>query len=159
VLWATTTSSGVPQQSCQASFPTPYLPMGVLITYLCLCFLLSFVLPLCSDALFESRILSTCFPRAKLYTRHLLPITFCLLFELALRVVGMLRLFQVVLSNRVIGKLSHALLDIWDGYELEISWILDFGDKHDLFMLQLHLFKQRHRWVILPVFRRLTCVP
>jgi hypothetical protein len=56
------------------------------------------------DALFESCILSTCFPKAKLYFCHLPPITFCLLFELALRVVGMLRLFPVVLSYRVVGK-------------------------------------------------------
>jgi hypothetical protein len=56
------------------------------------------------DALFESRILSTCFPKAKLYFRHLPPITLCLLFELALRVVGMLRLFQVMLSYQVVGK-------------------------------------------------------
>jgi hypothetical protein len=100
------------------------------------------MLALCFDALFESRNLSTCFPKAKLYTRHLPPITFRLLFELTLRVVGMLRLFQVVLSCRVVGKLSHALLN---GYELEISWLLDVGDKHDLIMLQLHLLKQRHR--------------
>jgi hypothetical protein len=100
------------------------------------------MLALCSDALFESHILSTCFPKAKLYIRHLPPITFCLLFELALRVVGMLRLFQVVLSYWVVGKLSHALLN---GFELEIRWILDVGDKHDLIMLQLHLLKQRHR--------------
>jgi hypothetical protein len=33
----------------------------------------------------------------------------CLLFELALRVVGIFRLFQLVLSYWV-GKLSHALL-------------------------------------------------
>jgi hypothetical protein len=44
-----------------------------------------------------------------------------------------------------LGSLSHALLDILDGYELKISWILDVGDKLDLFMLQLHMFKQRHR--------------
>jgi hypothetical protein len=37
-----------------------------------------------------------------LATSRLLP--FCWLFELALRVVGMLRLFQVVLSYRVVGK-------------------------------------------------------
>jgi hypothetical protein len=112
---------GVPRQSCQASSPAPYQPIGVLITYLCLCFLLFFMLALCSDALFESRILSTCFPKAKLYTRHLPPITFCLLFELALRVIGMLRLFQVVLSYRVVGKLSHALLY---GYEMVMNWRL-----------------------------------
>jgi hypothetical protein len=34
-----------------------------------------------SDALFESRILSTCFPKAKLYFCHLAPITFCLLLS------------------------------------------------------------------------------
>jgi hypothetical protein len=68
------------------------------------------MLALYFDALFESRNISTCFPKAKLYTRHLPPITFCLLLELALRVVGMLRLFQVVLSYRVVGKLSNALL-------------------------------------------------
>jgi hypothetical protein len=72
-----------------------------------------------SDTLFESRILSTCFPKAKLYSRHLPPITLCLLFELALRVVGMLRLFQVVLSYWVVGKLSHALLY---GYEMDMNW-------------------------------------
>jgi hypothetical protein len=54
----------------------------------------------------------------------------------------MLRLFQVALSYRVVGKLSHALLN---GYELEISWILDVGNKNDLIMLQLHLIKQRHQ--------------
>jgi hypothetical protein len=81
------------------------------------------------------------FSKAKLYIRHLPPITICLLFELALRVVGMLRLFQLVLLFGL-GSLSHALPY---GYELEISWILDVGDKHDLIMLQLHLFKQRHR--------------
>jgi hypothetical protein len=70
------------------------------------------MLALCFDALFESHNLSTYFPNAKPYTRHLPPITFCLLFELALRVVGMLRLFQVVLSYWVVEKLSHALLDI-----------------------------------------------
>jgi hypothetical protein len=59
------------------------------------------MLALCSDALFESRLLSTCFPKAKLYIRHLPPITICLLFELALRVVGMLRLFQLVLLFRL----------------------------------------------------------
>jgi hypothetical protein len=75
------------------------------------------MLALCFDALFESRILSTYLPKAKLYTRHLPPITFCLLCELALRVVGMLRLFQVVLSYRVVGKLSHALLY---GYEMDM---------------------------------------
>jgi hypothetical protein len=58
-----------------------------------------------SDALFQSRILSTCFLKAKLYFRHLPPITLCLLFELSLRVVGMPRLFQVVLSYRVVGKI------------------------------------------------------
>jgi hypothetical protein len=79
------------------------------------------MLALCSDALFESRILSTCFPKAKLYTRHLPPITFCLLFELTLRVVGMLRLFPVILSYRVVGKLSHALLY---GYEMDMNWRL-----------------------------------
>jgi hypothetical protein len=31
---------GVLRRSCQASFPTPYLSIGVLITYLCLCFML-----------------------------------------------------------------------------------------------------------------------
>jgi hypothetical protein len=62
------------------------------------------MLALCFDALFVSRILSTCFPKAKLHTCHLPPITFCLLFELALRVVGMLRVFQVVLSYQVVGK-------------------------------------------------------
>jgi hypothetical protein len=62
------------------------------------------MLALCSDALFKSRLLSTCFPKAKLYIRHLPPIAFCLLFELALRVVGMLRLFKVMLSYRVVGK-------------------------------------------------------
>jgi undecaprenyl pyrophosphate phosphatase UppP len=56
---------GVLRRSCQASSPAPYLPIGVLITYLCLCFLLFFMLALCSDALFESRILSTCFPQSK----------------------------------------------------------------------------------------------
>jgi hypothetical protein len=91
---------GCSQQSCQASFPAPSLPIGVLITYLCLCFMLA----LCSDALFESRLLSTCFPKAKLYIRHLPPITFYLLFKLALRVVGMLRSFKVMLSYRVVGK-------------------------------------------------------
>jgi hypothetical protein len=62
------------------------------------------MLALCSDALFESRLLSTCFLKAKLYICHLPPITFCLLFELALRVVGMLKLFPVILSYRVVGK-------------------------------------------------------
>jgi hypothetical protein len=57
-----------------------------------------------SDALFESRILSTYFPKEKLYIRHLPPIIFCLLLDLALRVVGMLRLFQVVLSYQVVGE-------------------------------------------------------
>jgi hypothetical protein len=117
MLRATTSSTGVPRQSCQASFPTPYLPIGVLITYLCLCFLL--YASLVFRCLFESRLLSTCFPKAKLYTRHLPPITFCLLFELASRVVGMPRLFQVVLSYRVVGKLSHALLY---GYEMDMNW-------------------------------------
>jgi hypothetical protein len=74
------------------------------------------MLALCSDALFESRILSTHFLKAKLYFRHLLPITLCLLFELALRVVGMLRLFQVVLSYRVVGKFYHMLYLIYDMY-------------------------------------------
>jgi hypothetical protein len=99
-----------------------------------------------SDALFESCILSTCFPKAKLYFGHLPPITFCLLFELALRVVGMLRVVQVVLSYWVVGKVITCF-NLWlrDGYELEISWILDVGDKHDLIMLQLHLLKQRHQ--------------
>jgi hypothetical protein len=31
---------GCSRQSCQASFPAPCLPIGVLITYLCLCFML-----------------------------------------------------------------------------------------------------------------------
>jgi hypothetical protein len=78
------------------------------------------MLALCSDACFESRNLSTCFPKAKLYICHLPPITFCLLFELALRVIGMLRSFQVMLSYRV-GKLSHALLY---GYEMDMFWRL-----------------------------------
>jgi hypothetical protein len=77
------------------------------------------MLALCSDALFESRILSTCFSKAKLYTRHLPLITFCLLFELALRVVGMLRLFQVVLSYRVVGKFYHMLYLI---HEMDMNW-------------------------------------
>jgi hypothetical protein len=111
------------------------------------------MLALCSDSCFESRNLSTCFSKAKLYIRHLPPMTFCLLFELALRVVGMLRLFQVVLSYRVVGKfITCFTLWLWDGYELKISWVLDVGDKHDLFMLQLHLIKQRHRWVIFACF-------
>jgi hypothetical protein len=77
------------------------------------------MLALCSDALFKSRILSTCFPKAKLCFRHLPPITFCLLFELALRVVGMLRLFPVVLSYRVVGKFYHMLYMI---YEMDMNW-------------------------------------
>jgi hypothetical protein len=78
------------------------------------------MLALCFDALFESRNLSTCFPKQNyiLATSHLF--TFCLLFELALRVVGMLRLFLVVLSYRVVGKLSHALF----GYEMDMNWRL-----------------------------------
>jgi hypothetical protein len=59
----------------------PYLFIGVLITYLCLCSILYASL---SNACYESRNLSTRFPKAKLYFRHLPPITFCLLFELAL---------------------------------------------------------------------------
>jgi hypothetical protein len=118
MLWATTSSSGVLRQSCQASFPAPCLPIGVLITFFCYSF--CFMLALCSDALFESRILSTRFPKANLYICHLPPITFCLLFELALRVLGMLRSFKVMLSYRV-GKLSHALLY---GYEMDMIWRL-----------------------------------
>jgi hypothetical protein len=30
-------------------------------------------------------------------------------------------------------------------YSMDMNWILDVGDKFDLFMLQLHLIKQRHR--------------
>jgi hypothetical protein len=63
-------------------------------------------------------------PKAKLYTRHLLPITFCLLFELALRVIGTLRLFQVVLSYWVVGKFitcsTWYMRWIWIGDKLVI---------------------------------------
>jgi hypothetical protein len=38
---------------------------------------------------------------------------------LALRVIGMLRLFQVVLYIGLLGSLSHALLDI---YEMDMNW-------------------------------------
>jgi hypothetical protein len=78
------------------------------------------------DALFESRLLSTCFPKAKLYIRHLPPIAFCLLFELALRVVGMLRLFQLVLSYWVVGKLitcsTWYMRWIWIGDKLDTRY-------------------------------------
>jgi hypothetical protein len=59
------------------------------------------------------------FPKAKLYIHHLPPITFCLLFELVLRVVGMLRLFQVILSYRVVGEVYHMLYLI---YEMDMNW-------------------------------------
>jgi hypothetical protein len=70
--------------------------------------------------LFESRNLSTCFPKAKLYICHLPPITFCLLFELALRVVGMLRLFKVVLLSDC-WEVYHMLYWL---YEMDMNWRL-----------------------------------
>jgi hypothetical protein len=82
-------------------------------TYYLFVFMLSLMLyASLSDALFESRIISTYFPKQNYILATSRLFTFCLLFELALRVIGMFRLFQVVLSYRVVGKLSHALLDI-----------------------------------------------
>jgi hypothetical protein len=82
--------------------------------------LLFFMLALCSDALFESRILSTCFPKAKLYTRHLPPITFCLLFELPLRVVGIFRLLELFY---LIGLGSYYMLYFMDISCWRYSWL------------------------------------
>jgi hypothetical protein len=51
-------------------------------------------------------------------TSRLLPFACC--FELGLRVVGMLRLFQVVLSYRVVGKFIMLYLI----YEMDMNWRL-----------------------------------
>jgi hypothetical protein len=79
-------------------------------------------------ALYSSLVLRCCvwvscpihlYVQSKAIELSIYPNTVCLLFLLAVRVVGMSGCFQVVLSSRGLGKLSHSLLYLY--MLLEIS--------------------------------------
>jgi hypothetical protein len=110
---------GVLRRSCQASFPTPYLPIGYSLP-ICV-YALCFMLALCSDALFESRILSTYFPQSK--TIFLPPPAYYLLFVVWVGLAS-LRHAYVVSSCFIFSgcwKVYHMPYLI---YEMDMNWRL-----------------------------------